>query len=57
MTNPVTNAQALKAAKTLLAYYKAVGDRAGLNELFDMMAVRLAQEIERIPDREPLRRS
>lgn len=55
MIKPVTNAQALKAAKMLLEYYKACGDRAVLNEFFDSMVVRLGHEIERIPAREPLK--
>lgn len=54
MANPISNKQALKAAETLLAYYKGCAKRAVMNEFFDTMVVNLHREIMRIPAREPL---
>jgi hypothetical protein len=51
---PVSNKQALKAAETLLAYYKGCAKRAVLNEFFDTMVSNLQREIYRIPARAPL---
>lgn len=43
-----TDAQALKALKVLLEYYKVQADRDVLNAFFDGMVARLGNEVERL---------
>lgn len=50
-----TNAEAVRAAKVLVAYYRELGRRLVIDEFCDRMVIGLSKEIEKIPTRPSVR--